>query len=466
MVNAAVPCQCVPATGPNPPLCCCGPQNGISVVQPACQNLPDGTVVTNPGFVAASGKSYWTYKFLTDCAGQTTRAISGIVIPACSSIPSEGLVVSERVDGCGTFTPVPFTLTVTDPNFGTAPAGFKWVKIENDNPPRYEKGVSVEYRLEIVGDFSTAIQPIKVKAGPAVMTFDCGCFLVPECQPQGNLAVNVQCTTTITDNTPTMLFSIDVSNVGNATLTNVLYQDTINIPPAFALGTITVSPPTLTVDTTTPGIVKISGNLGNLAPGDHVMVTYSIPVSNVTQPGRYIVSNAVLASATGTQATGSCNHTVDAVQVSVAKCCTVSGNTVTFNWTVSNPFPSPETAVIATDRLQIPGGLTVTFTDFGDNTAVYTGTTTPVPLLVPHAGPISVDMSCPGHALPSGGALIEKVIFQVNSSAVVGTVTITNAVQAVRPITPNKQVFMPSKTPLPVTATINVTLGIACQNPC
>jgi hypothetical protein len=155
----AEPCSCTPYSL----ICCCGPINGITVIQPACQTLPDGSVVNNPAYVASLNHSFWTYKFMTDCSS-AARGISGIAIPICQLIIFENLIVSEKIDGCGTFRPVSYTLTKDDPSFGTAPAGFQFVKIETDN--RYDKGVTVEYRLEIVGDYPNALQPISVKAYP------------------------------------------------------------------------------------------------------------------------------------------------------------------------------------------------------------------------------------------------------------------------------------------------------------
>lgn len=186
MARIAEPCSCTPYSL----LCCCGPQIGISVVQPSCQNLPDGSVVNNPAYVPLENKSYWTFKFITDC-NSTTRAISNFGIPICESVTRDVITVSEKIDGCGDFQPVPFTLIKDDPNFGPAPPGFQYLKVETGG--RFDKGVSVEYRIEILGDYPTSLQPIKVKAGTNILTFDCGCFLVPQCPPQGKLAMTKKC---------------------------------------------------------------------------------------------------------------------------------------------------------------------------------------------------------------------------------------------------------------------------------
>jgi hypothetical protein len=44
MALPAQPCNGSPYLN----ICCCGMQTGITVVQPECQTLPDGSVVNNP----------------------------------------------------------------------------------------------------------------------------------------------------------------------------------------------------------------------------------------------------------------------------------------------------------------------------------------------------------------------------------------------------------------------------------
>lgn len=459
MADPTQPCTCVPYQN----LCCCGPQKGISVVQPACQNLPDGSVVNNPAFSSALGKSFWTYKFLTDC-DKNTSAISNFGIPICEVIRDTHLVVSEKIDGCGQFVPVPFTLAKTDPNFGTAPTGFQWLKIENNN--RYEKGVSVEYLLELSGNFPTSIQPIKVKAGTNVSTFDCGCFLVPQCNPQGKLAIEKICGNTIVNNQATLHYDLHVDNIGSAPLTNVQFLDTIFIPTQLTFGTITVNPPTLTVDTGTPSQVKISGNLGTIDPGGHIPITYTIPISGISGPGQYIINNTAKVVAIDTEASTTCSTNLEVVQLSTVKCCDVLGrNKGSFKLTISTVGNSPGILVDIVDSLHIPVGLTVQFNDFGGCTAKFAGSGTPVPINSNVAGPVDIDITCSSLSVPQGGSAQKTLIMTVISSSVFGAARINNGIDNVTPTSPNAQVFLGAGS-LPVEAEIEVVLNASCKNPC
>lgn len=457
MAEPILPCNCVPFVNE----CCCGPISGISVSQPACQSLPDGRIVNNPAYDPVAGKSYWSYKFLTDC-GQSTRAISNFVIPICGLIRKGHVVVSEKIDGCGTFKPVPFDLSDDDPNFGEAPEGFQWLKVETDE--RFDKGVSVAYRIEINGDFPTAVQPILVKASTNTLTFDCGCFLVPQCNPQGKLAISKECDYEIVNNQVTLSYSIDVDNIGSGVLNNVQYLDTLFIPPQLSLGTIVVSPPSLSVNTIVPGQVTISGNLGTINPGGEVLISYSIPITGISSPGRYIIANMAMAAAAGTEARDSCSITLDVVQLNRKKCCNVTnGNRITFTVTLSSVGNSPDTVVSVVDTLVIPPGVTVQFNDFGGCTATFTNSGNPVPINTNVTGPTEITISCNNVAV--SGMAVRNIILTVVSSTAIGNAIIANTVDSVTPVNPGQQVFLGAGN-LPVEADVQVQLGVSCLKPC
>lgn len=458
MAEPVQSCSCTSYTN----ICCCGPQNGISIVQPTCQTLPDGRVVNNPAYDSLSTKSFWTYKIITDC-GDNTRAVSNFAIPICQSIETQSVEVFEKIDGCGEFQSIPFTLSLTDPNFGNAPTGFQWLKIETSE--RYEKGVSVEYRIQLVGNFDTDAQPIKVKAATNILTFDCECFLMPKCIPAGVLSVIKTCNHTIVNNQVTLNYQVNVTNTGGTALNNVQYLDTVFLSSTLMLGTITVSPSTLSVNTSTPGEVVISGNLGTINPGDTVIVTYTIPITSVTTPRNYIVNNTARASATGTENTDSCSTNFDTVELSVVKCCNISQNTGSFIVTISSVGQSPTTTVNVIDNLTIPSGITLQFNNFGGFTATFTSSEEPVPLNSDIIGPTNITLRANSLAIPAGGSINKTVSFTIISSSLFGTATIENAVSNIVLTDPSSQVFLGAGQ-LPVKSDIDVTLSLTCRQPC
>lgn len=454
----AEPCSCSPYSL----LCCCGPQNGISVIQPACQNLPDGSVVTNPAYVASLNQSFWTYKFMTDCS-TTARGISGIAIPICQLINTNTLIVSEKIDGCGIFTPVDYTLTTNDPNFGTAPTGFQFVKIETDD--RYDKGVTVEYRLEIVGNYPTALQPISIKASTSIYVFDCDCFQVPQCNPEGKLSLTKTCSNTIINNQATLHYHLSVDNIGDSPLDNVQFNDVITVPTNIRVGSIKITPETLTVSTSPSGQLFISGNLGTIEAGGIIIINYTIQITGVTAPGNYIITNLATVSALGTQDSANCSTDLNVVQLVTDKCCVIDGNKAMYRFTISNVDLSPNVTIDIIDNLFIPGGITVRFTSFGDCEATFANSTEQVPLDIDITGPRRILITCNNVFVPQSGSIHKDVSFLLISSSFVGVSTIENEVESVTPTVPENQLFLGAGA-LPVKAIMNVELSIECTNPC
>lgn len=456
MADPAQPCTCTPYEN----ICCCGPENGISVTQPQCQTLPDGSIVTNPAFVSNLNKSFWTYKFITDCGGPGTQAISNFGIPICELILADHITVSEKIDGCGEFVSVPFELIENDPNFGPAPPGFQYLKVETND--RYEIGVCVEYRVEIIGNYPIAIQPIKVKAGTPVLTFDCdNCYLVPDCNPQGELSITKECSHTIVDNQVTLNYTIDVDNIGSGVLTDVQFLDTIFIPTQLVVGTITVDPPTLNVDTSIPGEIIISGNIGDFNPGDEKIITYEIQITTVTEPGSFIVNNTATVTATGTQDTAICSTTVKAVKLRGEKTCSTQGNQASFTFTIFSEGNSPDILVDIFDRMQIPAGIEINVQSFNGCDAFFSGTTNPVPLNTPISGPVDFDILCNNELIPGGGSLSKTIVFLLVCSSSLGTSTIVNTLTEVTPVNPSEQVFLGAEN-IPTSANLDINLSLTC----
>lgn len=459
MANNVELCNCIPYSN----ICCCGPDNGISVVQPSCQNLSDGRVVNNPSYDPLNNKSYWTYKFITDC-NPSTRAISNFVIPICEVIKSGHITVFEKIDGCGKYTPVTFLLKSSDAFYGNAPLGFQWLKIEVNN--RFEKGVCVEYRLEITGNYPETILPIQIKSHNSKLVFDCeNCFLVPECNPQGKLVTSKSFTLNIENNQAVIRYIVEVNNLGNANLENVKYRDTLIIPTQLTVGTISITPNTLDISRNT-GQIVISGNLGTLRPGGQVEVKYDIPITQITTQGTYNIENTVFTSSTGTESTATAITTLEVVKLESNKCCIVSedGN-ITFRVLIENLSGSPETTINVLDNILIPAGITVQFIHFDGCMATYEGTNNEVPINTNVEGPMGINIRCNNVKIPTSGMIQKLLPIKIVSSSVPGRTVLANTIQSVNLSTPNEQIFLGAGN-LPLSAIIEINLNFNCNKPC
>jgi hypothetical protein len=419
-------------------------------------------VAANPCFCELAGQSYWTYKFTTDCE-QNTKGISSIAILVCETILAEHVVVEELIDGCDTFSVVPFTLSKTDPIYGTAPAGFQILKVETAD--RFDVGVTVVYRVQIKGNFPVTSQPVKVKAGPKVLTFDCeeDCYLVPACPAVGKLLVVKECSEVIVDNKVTLFYSVDVTNIGNAPLSAVSYNEQVIYDPAnLTIGPVTVDPPTLSVDTT-PGRIIISGNLGAIDPGGLVRVTYQVPILTFAVPGFYLITSNTVATAPETEAMASCVLNLDAVQLTADKCCAVDGNRGVFRITIASVGASPQTEVAFLESVFVPAGVTVQFTDFDGCVATFPDGS-PVPLNTNLTNTI-VNVWCPSLTVPAGGSAQKNIRFLAVTTVIQPTEAIVNTLVEVDFLNGDEQIFL-GIAPVPVSASVAVTGSMECLKPC
>lgn len=434
-------------------ICCCGPIFGICVVQPLYQTLHDGKVVNNPAYVTNLGKSFWTYKFIIDC-DKTTRAINKLGIPICSIIKPEQLIVYEKIDSCGDFTSVPFTLTPCN-----SASSFQWVNVVTMG--RYDKGASVEYRLEILGDYPSSTQPIIVKTHSTVIPFDCGCFLVPSCPKQGKLQITKSCDSIIKNNKPILNYFVHINNFGKAPLTNVQYQDHVVLPVEFPLGQIIVTPHTLHVNTSTPGIVSISGNLGTINSGGSTLIKYTIPIVSISDPGTFIITNTAIASAKDTYSSSTCSSNLEVVGLNASNCCSVTKNNIAFRITLTSRDGSPDTRVDIIDQLFIPAGLTVIFNNFGGCISSTDGIGNPVPPNTNITGPITVTLRWDGIRILQEGSAHKKISLTLISCTNFSTETIRNTLQKVSLSDPLHQLFLGS-VPYPLEADISINLSVQC----
>lgn len=458
MAEPEYPCNCTPYKN----LYCRGPVSGITIVQPECQKLPDGRVVNNPAYNPSTATSYWTYKSMVDCSVYF-GGIKSIAIPVCQYINRENISVFEKIDGCGDFVSTPFALSKSSPSFGIAPAGYFWLIIENGD--RYCIGVSVVYLLEIVGDYPAEAMPVKVKTPSRVLTFECGGVLVPKCSPQGRLFVRKNCKSIIVDNKAALSYKVDITNTGSTFLYNVMYHDVVYIPPQLVLGTIKVNPSSLTVDTSEPGKVIISGNIGLINKGQTTKVTYHIPVASIARPQRYMVSNTAQAFTNGTESTAFCTTFIDAVGLDAAKYCSVTeGGKCKFTIIISSVDYSPDTIVDIEDSMFIPAGVTLRFNDLGGCTAEFSeGGEVPIERDI--TGPKVILIKCKNLRILKDGCAKKVLTFTAVSSSFPGSSTISNSLTRVDLSNPVSQILLYTG-PLPAKADIDVMLNITCSQPC
>jgi hypothetical protein len=334
-------------------------------------------VAANPSYVPALASSFWTYQLIIDCT-LLPGGVKSIAIPIGKSIKKQLIKVTEKIGPYNNFQPVDFLLSKRDPAFGLAPAGYHWLVIENSG--RYCHGLSVVYQLEILGDYKTEALPGYVKTMKNVIPFGCPGPLVPKCAARGALNILHSCSAVLDSRPAVLIFTQDICNSGTSPLKDVQYYAVIQIPSELEIGAVTVSPAELSADTSAPGKITITGNLGTIAQGQTLRITSRLPVIAVAKPKRYAIPELCQSffCRSGKRfnvfiAAGSC-------ELSVQKCCRVIENNRGNYRRCLNVDYSPDTAVNLEDRLSIPAGVTIRFNDFGVCGAVFFPTETQFPL--------------------------------------------------------------------------------------
>ncbi len=366
----------------------------------------------------------------------------------------------ERIDGCGQFVPVPFSLSKTDPTFGTAPAGYQWLIVNSSG--RYGKGVCVEIQLELTGDFPAEAQAIKVLLDNEVATFSCDCFLVPKCNPQGKLAVIKTCGRTIVNNQVTLSYQVNVSNIGNAPLTDVQYLDNIFISPLLGLGTITVDPlPYPSIPARRRDYDQ--RRLGTINPGGQINVAYNIRRS-VTTPRVYLINNTALATAADTQAQFPALRNLMRFKSSSPSAPDEQRQPGFLPEDRFQRWPVSGHRGDMADHLFVPPGLTVSLPALEDARPLLRRRGA-VPLNANITGPVNITVGCKGLVIPAGGSISRTITFAIISSTAFGTAAIQNLISSVTPAVPDSQIFLGAGQ-LPVQANADISLTLSCRQPC
>lgn len=484
MADPCTSCTCLPYKN----ICCCLPQAGISVMQPACQVLSTAcsgsTIVTNPCYCDVTGSSTWTYKFFIDCTPETTQAVDYILIPIFVGIQPAQVTVEERVDVCLSFRTLTYgedkEYVITDrdgdstENFGPSPAGYNWLKITN-SPVRYENGVLVEYRVTITGDYPAVTESIRIKAGTNKVAFcsdtpENSCFLVPGYPPSETLSIVKNCTPFVSNNASVFNYTVTIKNTGGQSFSNILFNDVIAYDANnLAFSSISVTPP-LTASSG-QGDVVISGDIGTLSPGAQFAATYVLVLEPAADavPGTYIVKNATPTNSNTAITSDTSSYTTQIVQLSGKNCCEISnGNHVIFRTTISTVGSSPAANVNYVDTIAIPSGITVNFTNFdGCTAALSNGTTVAYPCTL--TGPETVTISCSDLPVPGEGKSTTKVVeLDVTSTSTFNcdnTPLIVNMLQQATTVNTSTQIYL-QPVGIPSISSVRVLGCVTCNNPC
>lgn len=436
----------------------CQQVGSLIVDFPSQQVLPNQECGSNPFYDFDMNKSYWTYKVMS-ILDQTDPQITDVYIPIYSNINDDMLVVEESIVACNETMVVPFDFS--SPPGILPPEGYKFIHVSVNR--RYLTSNCVFYRLTLVGNYPKTNQDIYLQTEDSVVGFDTG-LPVPSPIESPAVTINKEGQVNIIGNSATIDYTVRVMNTGNEALSDLMFTDRIDYTAfRFSFGTIIVEPDTINVDTSRPGVIELSGNLGTLGIGEMVTITYTVPLTGFTGPGNYIFNSMTMVMNDIVQGAIDTQVMVPVVQLeSVLSCEVTSVNEINFNLQITNLAGSPDTMVSFTMVVIVTGSVTAQFQNFGRCRATLSGTESPV---LPNTNITgrSVTITC-NFFIPATGILNQNIpLLIVSGGTPAPNLSVIPAtLNTVRLQEENEQVFIGAGD-LPQTRVLDIGYNTICS---
>lgn len=370
MASPCSPCSCIPYLN----RCYYPVKGGIWVTMPQCQIVPGQTVpVNNPCFDGS--KSYWSYNFFIEALDNVlNNAVTSFAIPVCKELTSSQISVFEKLSGAVQYVKRPFELKSSlskKDEFIMAPENFQYMVIYVDG--RYSSGLSVEYKIELDGDYPEELEKIQInRALEDEGLIEVGDFIVPGCPPPDELSITKSCSTTIDNRIAAINYEVIIKNTGGSAAKNVQFMDTIGYDGLnITIGEVKVESENAKFSVTSmPSLLEIKGQLGDILAGNSVTVKYSIPVMSIVRDGVFEFTNIATAlNNRGILVQSSCTMRMEAAQVNANISKTIQDSNIIFTIQLLGSENYPDSSIRVDGEILVDEGLTVELTKLGSFTA-------------------------------------------------------------------------------------------------
>ncbi|WDV46413.1 hypothetical protein PV797_01650 [Clostridiaceae bacterium M8S5] len=227
--------------------------------------------------------------------------------------------------------------------------------------------------------------------------------------------LNADVTLSVSDNIATVTVGYFIENAGMITVTDVFNTGTITFPKDFVIDNITTNNDLLTI-TPSEGQILYNGNLGDLVPGETVLITLQFDIIGVNQAGDFIISNiSEVVDGQGDDIVFSKNVVLNVVDILT----NVKFDKDRFNFSITNNS-TREIRVDMMAGIVIPANVEIIFRNLNPFTATFINSTKPVPTNQIIEGLNTVALSIKDVLIQPFSTVILPVSFDLYSSKQIG----------------------------------------------
>lgn len=452
-------CNCPPAININNKT-----GTGFALTQPQCQSIPDGRRAPNPFFVVEENRTFYTYEIINGCQNGIGD-IMYLFISIYENIPLADITsVEQKLDSCDEFTPIPFDFENTSGE--VPPSGYRFLRILING--QLENGSCGLYRVAVAGNYQTTnIPPSElgyvIQSPQFEVGLQAGSGLFLGVPAAARLNVVKTCEVAMTAGQGALLYTVTIGNPNDVPVDNIFYSDTVSYSMDLIIGDVTVEPDTIDVDTSMPGIIRLSGTIDILEPGESFEITYQIEINGALAIGEYTISNLATAQSGFITGMDQCDLTLEGVSLTPVNRCSVRvDGLLFFNMGLQNNEGSPEVTALFASTFMIPQGASVIFFDFDGCTATFLDTGQEVPTEGGIRGPRPIRIEC-SLTVPPNITLLKTISYLTQPNPFsTEVIQVTNTINEVTLIDGDNQILVDIE-PLPLESELNLNGILQCR---
>lgn len=243
---------------------------------------------------------------------------------------------------------------------------------------------------------------------------------------------------TVRDNIATVSVGYFIENSGNEAVSDVFNLGSVSFSDSFIIDNIRTDTPDLITITQDVNRILYEGNLGNLEPGETILIVLEFDIVGVTEVGNYLINNVTNII----DGQNDCNFYVQGTILEVVEIDTsVKYKGDEFLFIIANESDS-DIRFDIDGNIITPSNACFIFNRFTPFEAVYNNTKKPVPTNTPICKNEIIDISASGMRVTARSKLVFRIPFELVSSSQIGRQFIVANITSIRLIESDNSVML------------------------